>query len=63
MHLAETFKNSHKDRNYMGITQHKKNYVIFQNLDEVAEYSKERLRANALAKLTELEKEALGIKL
>jgi hypothetical protein len=51
-----------KNRNYMGKQRVRKNYVIFECLEEVAQYSKENLRKSALAKLSDLEIEALGIK-
>lgn len=61
--LANQFINTHKNRNYMGKNRHHKNYVIFERLDEIEKFSKEALKKSALAKLTDLEKEALGIKL
>lgn len=60
--LASEFIIKDKNRNYMNKTRHRKNYVIFESLDEVAQYSREALRKSALSKLTDLEIEALGIK-
>jgi hypothetical protein len=60
--LASQFMSKDKNRNYMGKQRVRKNYVIFENLEEVAQYSKENLRKSALAKLSDLEIEALGIK-
>ena len=60
--LATQFMNKDKNRNYMGKQRVRKNYVVFEDLVEVEQYSKENLRKNALAKLSDLEIEALGIK-
>lgn len=60
--LAISFITKHKNRNYLSKNRHRKNYVIFEGLDEMEQYSKAALRKSALSKLTDLEKEALGIK-
>jgi hypothetical protein len=60
--LANQFISGHKNKNYFGKNRNRRNIVIFESLEEVVEYSKENLRKSALAKLTDLEKEALGIK-
>lgn len=60
--LAVAFIERHKNKNYFSRYHYRKNYVIFESLDDVSTYSKEALRKSALAKLTDLEKEALGIK-
>lgn len=62
-HLAGQFISTHKNKNYFSKTRHRRNIKIFESLEEVVEYSKENLRKSGLAKLTDLEKEALGIKL
>lgn len=60
--LASDYMSKDKNRNYMGKQRVRKNFVIFEDLKEVEDYSRANLRKNALAKLTDLEKEALGIK-
>ena len=60
--LAIAYKTRNKDSNYMGIQRVKKTFVIFESLDDADQYSRESLRKGALAKLTALEIEALGIK-
>jgi hypothetical protein len=60
--LANQFINSHKNKNYFGKTRIRKNFVIFESMQDVIEYSQENLRKSGLAKLTDLEKAALGIK-
>jgi len=60
--LANTFISNHKNKNYFGKTRIRKNFVIFESMQDVIEYSRESLRKSGLAKLTDLEKVALGIK-
>jgi hypothetical protein len=60
--LANSFISSHKNKNYFGKTRVRKNFVIFESMQDVIEYSQENLRKSGLAKLTDLEKIALGIK-
>lgn len=60
--LAIAFIHQHANRNYMSKNIHRKNYVIFESIEEMDEYSKVNLRKSGLAKLTNLEKEALGLK-
>ena len=61
-YLAAKYIENSKNKNYMNRHKVKKMYVIFDSLEEVEEYSKENLRRSGLAKLTDLEKQALGIK-
>jgi hypothetical protein len=60
--LANQYISGHKNKNYFGKNRYKKTFLIFDSLVEVEEYSKATLRKSALAKLTDLEKDALGIK-
>lgn len=60
--LAISYMNKSKNKNYMGRQRVRKNFVIFEDIEEVEQYSREALRKSALAKLSDLEKEALGIK-
>lgn len=60
--LAISYIHANKNRNYLSKNRHRKNYVIFEGLDELELFSKEALRKSAIAKLTKLELEALGVK-
>ena len=60
--LANQFISGHKNKNYFGKNRFKRTFLIFDSLEEIEQYSKATLRKSALAKLTDLEKEALGIK-
>lgn len=60
--MAKKYIEASKNKAYLSVQRHKKNYVIFENPYEVEQFSKAALRTSALAKLTALEKEALGIK-
>lgn len=60
--LANQFINGHKNKNYFSKNRFKKTFVIFDSLEEIEQYSRASLRKSALAKLTDLERDALGIK-
>lgn len=50
-----------KQKGYRTHRAHKKLYTVFDTMEEIEANSKANLRKSALAKLTNLEKEALGL--
>jgi hypothetical protein len=57
--LAETLVA--RSKGYRRYVKHNKTYTVFDTLEEVDANSKANLRKSGLAKLTNLEKEALGL--
>jgi hypothetical protein len=47
---------------WQSVTKVMKTFVIMESLEDYTNFSKEKLRASALAKLSAQEKEALGLK-
>lgn len=61
--LAVQYIANDKNKAYMGKNRVKKTYMVFEDLKEVELYSRDNIIKGALAKLSEMEKEALGIKI
>ena len=60
--LAAQYMSKHKNCNYMNKRKIRQNYMIFEDLVEVEQYSRENIRKNAIAKLSDIELDVLGIK-